>query len=264
LDEWEGAVAVAAGMFAALYWISWLRVAFRTDPLVRPRARQAALLLCLVICAGMVLAILLTAADPIVRGDIRYVFLFLAVAGVALAATTAACALIGVSAIEDALRRPNPAAAWVICGLWIGTTLCVCGANIGRGDTINTTLGPLLLAVGTLIGLWGVVDALTGSAGSVSVERDRVAGTRFAALLTAWGLILGRAVAGDWESTGRTLADFAADGWPAVVLLVAVVVTERILRPSPRRPLPPLSAGLLPAAAYLLFAAAWVAWLGKP
>jgi hypothetical protein len=82
--------------------------------------------------------------------------------------------------------------------------------------------------------------------------------------LIAWGLIMGRATAGDWESVAGTMRDYAFLGAPALALLVAAVAIELRLQPSRARPAPPLGAGFAPAAGYLLVAAGWVLWLGKP
>jgi hypothetical protein len=246
------------------YWGSWLGAAFEASPLVRPAGRRAALGICLAISFAVVLVTLLTKADPVVRTGPGYIILFLAVNGVALAVVTAAAAVIGISPLDDAIRRPNPAAVWAIGGLWLGTSLAVAGANVGRGDTIGTTLGPLALGVATLLLLWAVHALTTASAAAVTRDRDIPSAIRQAGLLVAWGLILGRATAGDWESVARTWEDFATQGWPAALLLAVAIPIEWRLRPSVRRPATSWVAGAGPALAYVLAAAGWVAWLGKP
>lgn len=256
-------VLVAAGLVAVAYWVPWLYQAAETSLLVRPSARIVALFFGLLGSLGVVLAALLVGADPVVKDSPVYMALFLAVAAVALAAATGAGRMIGVSALDDAVRRPNPAAVWAVLGLWVGTALCAAGSNVGRGDTIGTTLGPLALTVAALIALWAVLAAAAG-VGAVARDRDRASGVRLAGLLVAWGLILGRSVAGDWESVPLTWLYFAGYGWPALVLLVAGVVLEWWLRPTVRRPTPPRWAGVRPAVAYLVVAVVWVAFLGKP
>jgi hypothetical protein len=264
MSEEEVPVAVLAGAVAAIYWATWLRAAGHTSLLVRPTGRLTALVLCLLASAGVVLAALLTWADPVVRTSPGYIFLFLAVAGVAFAAVTAVAPVIGVSPLDDAVRRPNPAATWATAGLWLGTALVVAGANVGGGDTIGTTIGPLALGVTTLLVLWAVLAAATGAAGAVTRDRDLPTGFRQAGLLIAWGLILGRATAGDWESVARTWEDFAAQGWPAAVLLAIAIPLEWWLRPNVQRPAPSWPAGIGPAVGYLLAAVGWVVRLGKP
>jgi hypothetical protein len=264
MDADEVPVAILAGVVTAAYWGSWLWAAGQTSLLVRPFGRTAALLFCLAGSFGLVFVTLLTWADPVVRTGPGYIILFLAAAGVALAAATAVAPAIGVSPLDDAVRRPNAAAVWVTGGLWLGTALAVAGANVGRGDTIGTTIGPLALGVATLLVLWAVHAAGTGAAAAVRLDRDVPSGIRQAGLLVAWGLILARATAGDWESVARTWEDFAAQGWPAAALLALAVPVERALRPSAERPAPSWAAGVGPALVYVLAAAGWVAWLGKP
>ncbi|HKB05294.1 MAG TPA: hypothetical protein VKD90_23920 [Gemmataceae bacterium] len=264
MDPDEVPVAILAGVVTVAYWGSWLWAAGQTTLLVRPTGRGTALLLCLAGSFGVVLVTLLTWADPVVRRGPGYIALFLAVAGVAFAAATAAGAVIGVSALDDAVRRPNPAAVWATAGLWLGTGLAVAGANIGRGDTIGTTLGPLFLGVAALLALWAIHAAATNSAMAISQGRDVPTAIRVAGLLIAWGLIFARATAGDWESVARTWEDFAVQGWPAVALLVIAIPIEWRLRPSARRPAPSWQAGVGPGIVYLAVAAAWVAWWGRP
>jgi len=85
----------------------------------------------------------------------------------------------------------------------------------------------------------------------------------------ASGLVLARAVAGDWHSVAATIHDFIRDGWPAGILCVIALIIERFARPSRRCPVPPWPInGLLPALVYLAMGAAWLwhlgAWEGLP
>jgi hypothetical protein len=260
-DEWF--VLIVSAAISTLFWGRWLYVAIQASPLVRPFLRLSILVLCLVGCLSLIFRTLLTAADPVVRDNFGYIILFLAVGGVALAISTTAGVLIGINAVDDAVRTPNWAAVWAVCGLWIGTALVVAGSNVGRGDTIYTTTGPLALGVATLIALWAVFAAIAGTS-SVTLDRDSPSGVRLAGLFVAWGVILGRATAGDWESVARTWHDFAVQGWPAAALLVVAIPAELMLRPSVGRPSPPWLAGSGPALMYVLAAVGWVTWLGRP
>jgi hypothetical protein len=259
----EAVLLILLAPIALIYWGAWFRAVFETVLLVRPGTRIIALVLCWLSCFGMVLAILLTAADPEVRESPVYIILFLEVTAVALAAATAAAWLIGVSPLDDAIRRRNLAAVWMTIGLWTGTAAASAGANVGRGDTIGTTNGPLALGVATIVVLWAVLAAVAGTS-SITQHRDSATGLRQGGLLIAWGLIMGRATAGDWESVAGTLRDYELQGAPALVLLFIAISLEIWLRPSRRRPVPPRGAGFAPAAGYLLLAAGWVLWLGKP
>lgn len=260
-DEWF--VAIVSTLISTIYWGRWFYVVGQTNWLIRPHRRFAVLFLCLVACIALNFATLRTSADPIVRDSPAYIFLFMMVSGVALASVTIVGNVIGVNAIDDAIRRSNSAAVVAICGVWIGTSLIVSGANIGRGDTIATTIGPMALGVATLVVLWAVFAVIVGMS-SIIVDRDLPSALRLAGLLIAWGLILGRATAGDWESVERTWHDFAVQGWPCAVLLLVTLPIAWRLRPSVQRRLPSFAIGVLPAFAYLLVALGWVTWLGRP
>jgi uncharacterized membrane protein YhaH (DUF805 family) len=206
-----------------------------------------------------VLAALVTSADPQVRSNTGYVVLFLAVAADTLALATVAGSFLGLSTLDGFVRRPNAAAGWAVAGLWLATGVVNAGANIGRGDTIDTTLSPLALGLATLMLLVGALSAATGRFRAVRLDRDPPAGVRLAGMFVAWGLVLGRAVAGDWESALRTWEDFLVYGWPVLVLLAVAVPVEWVLGPTVRRPRVPWPAGVGPAVTYVAAAAAWVA-----
>ncbi len=104
--------------------------------------------------------------------------------------------------------------------------------------------------------LWAMVEFATEMAESICVDRDLAAGVRLGGFLIAIGLILGRAVAGDWVSTQATLGDFLRQGWPALMLVPAAVTAERRARPTPQTPAQPvLWRGLLVSLLYVGFAA---------
>jgi hypothetical protein len=260
VDGGEALVALFSGWVGLTYWGFWVAAAAQTSRLARPGLRLAVLAFTFLAANGTVLATLLIAADPVVRDNPWYIILFMAVAWLSSAVVTAAAAVLGLSALDDAIRRPNPAAVWGIAGLWLGTALCVAGANVGRGDTIGTTLGPLAMAVGTFLALWGILSAATDNLTAVTSGRERGAGIRLFGASIAWGLILGRAVAGDWESTARTLEDFGHDGWPVLALLAIAILVERMPRPTGGS----ISTAILVAGSYVAAAAGWVIWLGRP
>ena len=76
---------------------------------------------------------------------------------------------------------------------------------------------------------------------------------------------MGRAVAGDWISTGATVSDFVTASPPALLLLALATFVEHRARPTAERPhAPVVGFGLVPAAAYLTLAIVAVARLGQP
>jgi hypothetical protein len=215
-------------------------------------------------CAALVLAVLWAWADSEVRAVPVYQVAFLIAWGAAMIWAHLVSSLIGLNCLEQGLEGRNPAVVRAWAGLMLGTTLTVAGANIGQGPTEATTLVPMVMAVAALLGLWAMFAALTGSTASVALERDRPSGWRLAGLLVAWGLILGRSVAGDWVSLEATLRDFWRDGLrPALVLLALAAVVELWERPRRRRPFPPVfGAGVIPAGLFLGFSLVWLWWVG--
>jgi hypothetical protein len=72
-----------------------------------------------------------------------------------------------------------------------------------------------------------------------------------AGFFTGCGLILGRAVAGDWASLDATLRDFGTKAWPALILLAMLIAAERLAKPRFHRDEQAVIArGLFPAMLY--------------
>lgn len=201
-------------------------------------------------------------ADPEqVAGHGSYELLFVVGGVLWMLAFASAAPLAGISARDDATERANPAAATAIAGAMLGIALTYGGANIGRGPTIWTTFGPAALGAGALLLLWMGLAFLGGSSEQIAVERDLAAGSRAAGFLSGAGAILGRALAGDFYGWRGVFRDFAALGWPALLLLVVGAVVDRLARPAVQRPRPsPGRLGVAPGALYLLGGLAWVLW----
>src|SRR4051812_13339427 len=87
---------------------------------------------------------------------------------------------------------------------------CHAGANIGNGPGWWVVIFSAALATGSLLVLWIALADLTPVADAVAIDRDPAAGIRLGGWLAASGLVLGRAVAGDWESAWQTVAEAAA------------------------------------------------------
>jgi hypothetical protein len=106
--------------------------------------------------------------------------------------------------------------------------------------------------------VWLLFAQFSPGVDAVTIDRDPAAGVRVGAFLAACGAVLGRAVAGSWESAVQTIVD-ATEALPAVtILLLVALAAERLARPTPQRPHPPLFLfGIVPA--LLSFAIAWAA-----
>ena len=199
-----------------------------------------------------------------VRDDWRYIGLFLACGAVFLGGALEWGALLAVHLRDDAIERMNMAAGFACAGLVAGMMLLFAGANIGEGPTIWTTLGPAALAALTWAALWAILQVSTGIAEDIAVERDAASGLRLGGMLAGNGIILGRAVAGDWQSAAGTLEDFWRQGSPAVLLAVAASLCQVYWRPRVGRRSIAWIHGALPAAVMIGAGLAWVIYLGKP
>jgi hypothetical protein len=255
----EVLVLIVALGFAFSCWGVWLVAAVESVRFGRGFGQIAALVLMFVVSLAPVYTTLVTSADPQVQSGNEYIALFLLVAADTLAAVSIAGTRLGLSVLDGVLRQRNASALWAVAGLWVGTGLINAGANVGRGDTIYTTLGPLALALGTFLVLVALLSGLTRGFHAVRIDRDWSSGLRLFGQFVAWGTILGRAVAGDYESARRTVEDLVAYGWPVVLLFVISVPIEWRLRPTVRKPVTSWTPSILWTVAMIIVAAAWAA-----
>ena len=212
-----------------------------------------------VVCAALLFLVLKTSASFDVVDSPLYLTFYMVMGaawvGLALRFTGAP----GISVRDDVIERRNRPAAVAIGGAMIGCTFTFAGGNIGDGPGWWVVLFSSGLATVTLFVLWIILDAAGHVVDAITIDRDVAAGVRLGGFLVGQGLILGRAVAGDWVSAGATLRDFAVAAWPALVLLGFAILVERSFRPTPQRPNPPVHAyGLFPAIAYVIAGAAVV------
>jgi uncharacterized membrane protein YjfL (UPF0719 family) len=206
------------------------------------------------LCLGFLLVILLNWSDATaVRDHPIYILLFMAGGWLWIGAVAAGMPWMGLSVGADAIERGNSAAAIAIGGMLLGVGAVYALSNVGAGPTIWTTLVPALVGSVALGLLYIVAHAIGGGVEAITIDRDRATGIRFAAFLIAAGILLGRAMAGDWHSWDETFRDFLVEGWPAAAIAVIAGIVDRLLRPSPRNPEPSATAcGVLPAAAYFV------------
>jgi hypothetical protein len=199
-----------------------------------------------------------------VRGHFTEVVFLTFLGGVWLVATQHLFPWFGLSYADDFDERRNPAAVIALSGATSAIGIIYAAGNLGEGPTYRGNFFSVGLGTSGFFVLWLVLELGGLVSVSIAEERDVASGIRFGAFMLAAGLILGRAIAGDWHSESATLRDFISDGWPAGVLCLAAILIEHLLRPSRARPFPSrLGCGLLPALMYLGFAAAWVFHLGR-
>ena len=171
---------------------------------------------------------------------------------------------LGLSVADDAIERQNRAALVALCGATFAVAIIYVSGNFGEGPSYwNNIFSAGLGTLGLLV-LWSVLEFGSHVSISIAEERDLASGIRLCGFLLAAGLILGRAVAGNWHSESATVRDFFHDGWPAGGLCLGANILEWFLRPTRNRPFPSgLNCGLMPAVIYVAAATAWVCHLGR-
>ncbi len=134
-----------------------------------------------------------------------------------------------------------------ISGGLLGVTLAFAGANIGEGPGWWVVIFCAGLATGVMLVLWMIGNSITCGQEYITVDRDTSAGWRAAGYFIGAGLILGRAVAGDWHSTQETLQGFLSEGWPVLIIWITSVLFDIAAKPKPQRPTPnPFLFGFIP------------------
>lgn len=252
-----------AGGLALWTWLRWYVNTVSVSRLGAPAPGKVAISWWPLVCAGVLFVVLKTASSFDVRNNVVYLIFYMVLGAGWLGVILKLLPVAGISPRDDILERGNGAAVPPVAGALLGFTLCFAGGNVGDGPGWWVVVFSALTASATLAVLWLLFDRWTGVSETITVERDAAAGLRLGALLSAAGLILGRAVAGDWVSPMATWRDFVILGWPVVVLFATATVVERSLRPTHDNPSRRLAtAGIAPAALFLAAAIAYVVYLG--
>lgn len=251
----EDEIVATVISFAAMFgWTPWYRSAVGRKFALDARAISIVLFSPL-FCALLLLAVLTTLAADDVRNDPKYIFMYMLMGLGWTGMTSLFFGTFGISIREDVAERHNRAAAIALAGALAGTTLAFAGGNVGNGPGWWVVIICAALSTAALFALWMLIELTTGVNEWVTVDRDRATAIRFAGLLIALGLILGRAVAGDWYSIDATLRDFWRVGRIAVILAFAGIIVERALQFMRERS-SWVTFGVLPSLAYVA-AAVW-------
>ncbi len=261
----EIVITIAAAVLGPLAWVLWfVRNSNSTLP-GRGSAGLGVLGATVVGCATLVLFVLVTGGSHDVRAVIEYLFMY-SVLGLAwLRVAEFLFSYAGVSARDDVVERGNTAATIALAGALVAVTLCYSGGNIGDGPGWWVVVFSAGLATIGLFVAWQLFATFTTGSDAVTIDRDPAAGARLAAFLVACGLVLGRSVAGDWNSVDATIRDFIAMLPFVGILVVLAIVVEPIGRPTPQQPHPPVgSHGLGLGAIYIVFALIAIAFMGWP
>lgn len=259
----EIAVVVFSGVVALARWASWYVTPMKISRLGIRAASRRVMALAPIASAVVLFLVLRTLASFDVRDDARYLLFYMLLGAAWVGLVTTFLPLVGISARDDVIERGNPGAASAIAGAIVGATLCYAGGNVGDGPGWWVVVFAAALATAPWFALWLALDGVSGVGDAITIDRDRASGVRLAGFLIACGLILGRAVAGDWVSIIATVNDVLVVGSPTLVLLGLAALVERSSRPTLSRPQPGIAMfGMLPAVAYVVAAVAYVLALG--
>jgi hypothetical protein len=256
-------VLIVSCIIAAIAWGTWFRDSLLFNSFTPWARASVRCFLTPLLCAAILLSILRQWSAQDVRNSVPYLIFYFVFGTAWLGLVQRVFTFGGINARDDVFERRNRAAATAWRGSMVGLTLCFAGGNIGDGPGWWVVLFSALLATGALFALWLTLDRLTGIVDSITINRNSSAGLRAAGFFVATGLVLGRAVAGNWSSAAMTMVDFVKLGWPAAILLLVATVFEFACRTAPtRRPELTLIHGWFPAIILVVLGALSVFVLG--
>ena len=180
-----------------------------------PRAWFAVLpLSCLVVFLG----IFLFAADRSATDDLGVGFAYVGLLLSSLRLAIGMLTCLGIDPLVDVFERRNLRVIAPVAGALLGATALNVGANLGSGDSMTTTIFPLIVSLGLWISAVVLSTHLTPWFSSVTLEHKDQSGWRLAIFCFASSVPLARAAAGDWISASATVADLVG-ALPAVAAL---------------------------------------------
>jgi uncharacterized membrane protein YjfL (UPF0719 family) len=231
--------ALIACVFIGVWgWKQWLAGLLFLNPLSRRPAAQLLVWLVPPLSGVAMFLVLAQFASHDVSNNPVYMFFYMVMWLAWTGIWNRILPYLGLSCRDDALERSNAAAALAVGGGLLGVTLGFAGANIGNGPGWWVVVFCGLLATAVPLVLWLIDNSVTDVIEAITIDRDAASGWRTAGFFIASGLILGRAVAGDWHSADQTVSDFILRGWPVLVVWGLTVLLDVISRPTPNRPVP--------------------------
>jgi uncharacterized membrane protein YjfL (UPF0719 family) len=259
----EGLIITLSVAVWLVTWIRWYWQLRAGSGLRREPAPIRTLALAPVAALGVLFLILRRWSSFDVQASPPYLFQYVAMGAAWLGVAMLFFPWFAISARDDAVERGNPAAAVALSGAILGVVFCYSGGNIGDGPGWWVVVFASGLATAAFFASWAVLEKAAHPSDAVTIDRDLAAGARHAGYSVAQGLILGRGVAGDWESAEDTFGDLVSAGWPALAVLGIAIAFERALRPTgdaPRRSL--FAAGVVPGTVLVAAALLWIARIG--
>ncbi len=251
MSEDEVFALIVSVIASLVCWVIWYRDCLFVARFGNPTSCRTRLSSMPVVCLGLFYLSLRLWASHDVRDSFTYLGFYTVMGMAWVGVFQKLLPWFGLCARDDVVERGNSAAATAIAGALIGLTLCFTGGNMGDGPGWWVVVFSGGLSTVAFFAAWMLVARATGLVDTITIERDSGAGVRTAAFFVAAGLILGRAVAGDWVSAGATMEDFAILAWPVVLLVAIVIPIERKLKPRFHVGGALESPALMPAALYL-------------
>lgn len=256
---------IIAGLCAAAAaWCAWLGLALRLvqAPMMRATMRVTALVWPIA-CLALLFVVLRVFASFDVRDSTVYLTFYMVFGVGWIGAAARLTPLAGLSLVDDVIERRNWAALLAWGGALLGLTLCFAGGNIGDGPGWWVVLIAAGLATVAFYALWVAFEVSAHAWERVTVGRSAATGWRLALLLAGVGLILGRAVAGDWQDMAGTLDDFVTNAWPAAMLIAIAIPGEWAFATVERDiPASGVLVGVVPGAVYAGASVGYVVSLG--
>jgi uncharacterized membrane protein YjfL (UPF0719 family) len=248
--------------------VSWGKL-IRQASLVWPYRYQAVarfpLLIALLLAAALLYFVLNRWSSSDVRDSAPYTFFYFVMGVGWLALCRHLLNYLDLCIRDDVLERGNLASGLACGGALLGFMACFAGGNVGDGPGWWVVIYSAILATGAVSLAWLVLDLLTGMADAISIDRDVAAGVRAGGFWIGAGIILGRAVAGNWVSFDDANRDFFFYGWPVLGLVSIALIIERVVRPGRTGSKPPFAlVGALPAMIYIAVGFACLFAFGKP
>ena len=244
-------VLIVSAVIGSLGWKPWLGGLFLWSVQRKGSAFLQSILFPFV-SALAVLFVLRTWSAHDVRDNGVYVFFYFVLWFGWMGAMNWLIAFACLSCRDDVLEGGNTAAGLAVGGALLGLTLAFAGGNIGDGPGWWVVVFSAGLGSASLVGLWVAGCVISRVADTITIDRDTAAGWRALGFFVAGGLVLGRAVAGDWHSALQTVADFIGKSWLLTPLWGVCVVMDSVWRPTPLRPSPDcVVCGLLPCVFYI-------------
>lgn len=234
MSEDEIPITILSAISGGVGLVRWYFHLVVLAPRCRGSGTVPLLMILPVISLILVFVVLKKLASWDVRDSPTYITMYMVVGAGWMGLWIMLLPFLGILSRDDALERNNTGAGFTCGGALVGFTACFAGGNIGDGPGWWVVIFAAVLSSGALWLLWMLLDRAVSVVDRISIERDRSSGLRAGAFLGFGGLILGRAVAGDWVSAGATFKDFVMAGWPVIFLWLCAMGFEKFSKPAYR------------------------------